>query len=413
MKGNLLLAFIALALALPTHAQEFRAQIISTVQGGTFWARSLNNSNLWGGFIRSPSGAETGYIGSSELAIHTGALAGGRSYVNSVGDGKWSAGSSFDATGTERAFLFWDNYLEDLSFFQPPGFGASSAVTVDSGGRVAGWIISTNGQKRTFRYDAGHFSVLPQVGDSSEPVAIWAGYVFGNATSNGVQRAFRWHISDPSPFYIPNLGGHSSAVYAAYALTLVGESETAKGETNAFLWRTSDYFPSNLGTLGGRNSKALGVNKFGHVVGQSDDSEGRRRAFFHRKGIMHDLNHLIDPRQPLILTTAFAINDNGHILAEGAYAGEAVHVLLTRDEPFNDPLRFESYATGLHKFSNFEITYIPSGPNGSNYIVQTSTNMIDWEEKPVWGPFSETSVYRQYEPTVLAPARYWRMKLVP
>lgn len=70
----------------------------------------------------------------------------------------------------------------------------------------------------------------------------------------------------------------------------------------------------NLGTLPGDvTSEAHGINDRGQVVGVSCDAAGNCRAFLWEDGVMKDLNTLVAPGYPGVLTTAQDINNRGEI----------------------------------------------------------------------------------------------------
>lgn len=81
----------------------------------------------------------------------------------------------------------------------------------------------------------------------------------------------------------------------------------------AFLW-TRRHGIRNLGTLPGDvSSEAHGINDRGQVVGVSCAADGSCRAFLWENGVMKDLNTLVAPGYPGVLTTAQDINDRGEI----------------------------------------------------------------------------------------------------
>lgn len=381
MKRPVVFAFIAgLVCCFSADAAKFRAQIISTVEGGYFVGRALNDSNTWAGYIRNSAGVETGYIGNTNLAVHVGSLGGGRSRVNGLSNRKWSVGSSLDTNGVERAFLFSDGYMEDLSFFQPPGWGASAAMTVDNLGHVTGWAIAPTGEKRAFTYSAGHWEAVPNFG-------VWSignGYdgirVFGvMKTEEGLERGFVYESGRDLRY----VGTGRSALYGlpVSGLYAVGDIEIGDQRV-ACMVRALHDDPGSLwplGTLGGKTSKALAGNGNSHAVGESEDAQGRRRAFYYRNATMFDLNNLVDSREPILLTSAYAINNLDSILAEGTYAGEAAQFLLTIDEPFQDVLKFTPTS---HVWMNggYYFGFGSSGAEWTRYTVQVSTNFIEWRD---------------------------------
>jgi len=195
----------------------------------------------------------------------------------------------------------------------------------------------------------------------------------------------------------------------------VGEAEIGDAKVACLFGQTVTDQLWVLGTLGGTNSKALAMNGNMRVVGQAENSEGRRRAFYYRNGTMWDLNYLIDPRQPALLTSAFAINDSESILAEGSYGGQPAQFFLTLEEPFVDVLKIVPAGIGIYDGGNGykQITFPLSGPVTSNCVVQVSTDLKVWEDTSAvirfheWpqGPVQQTQIYGE--------RKFYRMKMVP
>jgi probable HAF family extracellular repeat protein len=74
------------------------------------------------------------------------------------------------------------------------------------------------------------------------------------------------------------------------------------------------------------NSAALGVNRFGQVVGWAQNNSGASRAFLYTPGgggTMTDLNTLLPGGSLWVLTSARAINDAGIIVGGGTYNGQS------------------------------------------------------------------------------------------
>ena len=94
----------------------------------------------------------------------------------------------------------------------------------------------------------------------------------------------------------------------------------------------------DLGTLpGDLVSAGLGINNRGEVVGNSVSPPGppmgNPHPFLWKDGVMVDLNSLIPANSPLLLLTAFSINDRGQIAGFGVTSGGDIHAYLATPEP--------------------------------------------------------------------------------
>jgi probable HAF family extracellular repeat protein len=74
----------------------------------------------------------------------------------------------------------------------------------------------------------------------------------------------------------------------------------------------------DLGTLGGIESQADGINNSGLIVGWSRIASGARHAFLWNSGGMVDLNSLVTVAPGVWLEEATAINEAGHLVANGS-----------------------------------------------------------------------------------------------
>jgi probable HAF family extracellular repeat protein len=135
---------------------------------------------------------------------------------------------------------------------------------------------------------------------------------------------------------LPSLGGNATSPTAINDANLVVGHSRLPGNNryHAFLVKAGDPALLDLGTLAPAaavNSEALAINRHGSVVGwsefQGDNDE--RRAFLYEKGRMVDLNTLLPPGSPWVLTEATGINQHGQIVGTGILYGHTAGFLMT------------------------------------------------------------------------------------
>ena len=80
-------------------------------------------------------------------------------------------------------------------------------------------------------------------------------------------------------------------------------------------------------TLGGKSAHGNAINERSQIVGESENKEGKRRAFLYENGKTIDLNDLIEPGQ-WTLISAVDINNKGQITGCGTNAKGEVHAFL-------------------------------------------------------------------------------------
>ncbi len=115
----------------------------------------------------------------------------------------------------------------------------------------------------------------------------------------------------------------------------VGWAHNSAGHQRAFFLPTGafqligdDELPHLPGvTTSTYNSAALGVNRFGQVVGWAQNDSGASRAFLYSPGpsgpTVTDLNTLLPGGSGWVLTSTRAINDAVIIVGTGTYNGQS------------------------------------------------------------------------------------------
>jgi probable HAF family extracellular repeat protein len=121
-----------------------------------------------------------------------GTLGGNQSFVFGINDAGQLAGSSEDAAGHRRAFLYENGAMKDLGTF---GGKISEAAAINPTGQIAGYAQTKTGDAHAFVYDGKLLKDLGTLGGSlSQANSInAAGQVTGFAyTAKGEQHAMTW-----------------------------------------------------------------------------------------------------------------------------------------------------------------------------------------------------------------------------
>lgn len=313
-----------------------------------------------------------------------------------VGESRYSP-----VIGTSSLAFAWDPITETMSALAEETIG-SYAIAINESGTVAGsrWMFP-NGTvvwPRAVRWTANDgFTDLGTLGGFSS----WGsginerGEIVGRADLSG---AFPFHafVHRPDPggegvmVDLGTLGGRVSGANAINdAGDVVGASERTGGNLNvdghAFLWR--DGLMHDLGALEGDNSTAFAVNNAGFVVGESPVQV---RPFLWHRGVMIDLNRLIDPQSGWELESARGLNDYGEIVGWGIHPEG--HRRPWRLRP-PTPIRLISPQVTASGSFEFEAV----GPDGLTCEVDASGDLRTWSQI---GSFSLNSGYALVEDPV-------------
>ena len=343
------------------HAADYTAINLGSLGGSPTYPFGINSSGQVVGTSTTSNGDTNAFItgpngqGMTDLGTLPGYTVSGADGVNSYGQVVGYSASSSSLGAPEHAFITSANGqgMFDLGTL---GGSSSESFAINDNGQVVGASFTSSGSKHAFitGYNGqGMIDLGTLGGQNSEANSINAnGQVAGwSLTSSGDPHAFITGANGQGMIDLGTLPGNNwsfanginaSGQVAGTSQTMTGSPPgfVSQSNTQAFITGPNGQGMIGLGTLGGSMSAANGVNDLGEVVGVSAISDGTSHAFVTgSNGIgMIDLNSLVTLSGGDYLDSAFAINDNGQILA-GSNVGEAY--LLT---PVPEP---ESYALML------------------------------------------------------------------
>ena len=169
---------------------------------------------------------------------------------------------------------------------------------------------------------AGEYSKARDINDR--------GVIIGeaNITPNGSPQAFIW--KDGRMQQLPDLS--NGTLCSAQAINdraeVVGSCDKPGGNLHGVLWREGKTI--DLGALSSEDhsvSTALDINIHSQIVGMSEISDDKQRAFLWESGKIQNLNNLIQPHSGWLLLVASRINDAGEIVGRGSYR-DGIHSFL-------------------------------------------------------------------------------------
>ena len=237
-----------------------------------------------------------------------------------------TSGNPVDSLSTTQGFVRHGKRIRIV-----PGLGGrdSRVLGLNDKGAAVGVASLADGASHAFLFAGSNIADLGTLpsGTSSTAYAINnAGLVAGAADVDGkINHAVLWvnrKIVDLGA--LPH-GATSSARAINSHGQIVGFSDTPDG-VHAFLF--AEGAMRDLGTLGSDPSEASGINNRGDVVGASNLSSTKRRAFLWSEGRMMDVNTFLPVGSSWVLLNAFSINDRGQIVCSGRRKGESTHLLL-------------------------------------------------------------------------------------
>lgn len=293
---------------------------LGTLGGNSAAAFALNDFGVAAGMSTTPLGYSHAFLSSGTPTDLTPATNGREAGAYGINDAGSVSGTVY-TNGQAMATVWSGGGAQPLGTL---GGGQSWATGINDVGQVAGMGITQSGQGHAFLYSNGALVDLGTLagGDWSSAYGIngfgqAAGY--GN-TASGAFHAALW--SGGTVADLGTLGGQNSYGMAINdSGEVAGNSQVASGYAHAFLWDGATMI--DLGTLGGGSSYAYGMNDSGQVAGTSWVSgDTATHAFLYWRGILYDLNTMIDAGSGWELTAAYAINSSGQIVGSGLLGGQ-------------------------------------------------------------------------------------------
>jgi probable HAF family extracellular repeat protein len=199
-----------------------------------------------------------------------GTLGGAVSQAKAVNRRSQVVGTSRDAAGRSRAFLWQEQGgIVDLC----PLTGVhTSANDINDAGDIVGGGDTGFGDFHAYLLSEGTSVDLGTLGgNESEALALnGRGQVAGHSRLGEVAAKHAFFIQQPGTMLdLGSLGGTTSIAHDVNDRgDVVGLAETRSGQPHAFLWTATEGM-RDLGTLGAPASIALGINGRGQVVGGS------------------------------------------------------------------------------------------------------------------------------------------------
>jgi probable HAF family extracellular repeat protein len=320
------------------------------------------------------------HAGLTYSIIDLGSLGGGFTTPTSINDAGQIAGVSRLSNGTTSAFFYNQGSIAAIGM---AGGTSSYASDINAWGQVVGYSDLGNGITSAFVYSSGTGAIgLGTLGGTSS----WAsgindaGQIVGRSQIGGdaASRAFLYQgsmnaigtLTDAhdinSTGQVLGVEGGSAVIYASGGSTVIGAPPGgccfAPAAINDFGHLAGTGMPNfivsdvphafyydglfkDLGTLngpGGSDSRGLGINNLGQVVGWSNFHEFDD-AFLYSGDSMINLSLLPDVvSSGWRLRQATAINSIGQIVGWGSLNGESNHGFLLSPvdlpEPSNLPL---------------------------------------------------------------------------
>jgi probable HAF family extracellular repeat protein len=258
---------------------------LGTLGGSEAYALAINDAGQVVGFsLLSDNTTIRGFLAEPDgTLIALGTLGGSYSYALALNEfGDVVGASLLSDNETLHAFVkFYGQQMRDIGDL---GGGESIATGINRDGLVVGYSALTTGLTHAF---------------------IWSAYGgIQDIDGRDTRQSFATAISNAGVV----VGYATFDDYAGF---------------RAFKWTQGEGFTMLESYYGTIESRAMGVNSRGVIVGWFQDEEGTQRAcaWFPNVGIV-DLNNLLPPNTPWRLLEATAVNDADQIVGYGLFNGE-------------------------------------------------------------------------------------------
>jgi probable HAF family extracellular repeat protein len=403
---------------------------------------ALNNLGQVVGGVDSTNRQTHAFLWENGVTTDLGTFGAAKSLASGINDSGDIVGA-FLTNGQRHAFLRHNGHVQDLGVIDtwaklgdegekyqggPWGIYWTTPVAINASGQVTGHlVIGNNDDHRSFVVSAGapaFFGLISNVSIFYAEAINNRGHILGRATpppGDTRMRSMLW--KDGAFVDISSLDGTECTAHDFNDRgAVVGVAKaSAKSPQRAFVWEAG-----KVRWLTGTNieSCAYAANNHGVVVGYAHSRAKGYFACLWQDGEMRDLNRLVTLEPGWQLIHAQAVNDRGQILTRAVNGNRERYFLLSPSDmaapapsqtilaEANAPALTPFNLTSLQALPNGQIRLAFSGSAAAKYVVEASTNLVDWLSL---GPATNTDgrvEFTDAEATKF-PMRFYRIFAMP